>query len=121
MAAKDDVKALLFDVFGTVVDWRSSIIEDLGRFGAEKDLKADWATFADDWRTGYPAAMERVRTGELPWLKIDALHRLRLSEQPWPVTVGPVVAGWVEHPAHTVHPVWLPCTPRIWQRLAAVH
>ncbi len=66
MAAKDDVQALLFDVFGTVVDWRTSLIEDLGRFGAEKGLKADWATFADDWRGLYQPAMDEVRIGSSP-------------------------------------------------------
>ena len=73
-------RALAFDVFGTVVDWRSSIIGELEMFGETHCLAADWATFADDWRAGYPAAMDRVRSGELPWLKIDALHRLILDE-----------------------------------------
>jgi 2-haloacid dehalogenase len=73
-------RVLAFDVFGTVVDWRSSIIGELEMFGEKHGLAEDWATFADDWRAGYPAAMDRVRTGELPWLKIDALHRLILDE-----------------------------------------
>lgn len=73
-------RALAFDVFGTVVDWRSSIIGELEMFGESHGLAEDWAAFADDWRAGYPAAMERVRTGELPWLKIDVLHRLILDE-----------------------------------------
>jgi 2-haloacid dehalogenase len=72
-------RALAFDVFGTVVDWRTSIIGELEMFGENHALAEDWATFADDWRAGYPAAMERVRTGDLPWLKIDALHRLILD------------------------------------------
>jgi 2-haloacid dehalogenase len=71
---------LAFDVFGTVVDWRGSIIGELEMFGERHGLAEDWATFADDWRAGYPAAMNRVRNGELPWLKIDALHRLILDE-----------------------------------------
>ena len=50
-----------FDVFGTVVDWRSSIIGELEMFGESHGLAEDWATFADDWRAGYPAAMDRVR------------------------------------------------------------
>ena len=58
MAAKPDVQALLFDVFGTVVDWRSSIVDELTRFGAEKRLKADWAAFTDDWRGLYQPAMD---------------------------------------------------------------
>ena len=73
-------KALAFDVFGTVVDWRSSIIGELEMFGERHGLAEDWPTFADDWRAGYPAAMDRVRKGELPWLKIDALHRLILDD-----------------------------------------
>jgi 2-haloacid dehalogenase len=73
-------RALAFDVFGTVVDWRTSIIGELEMFGEKHGLAEDWETFADDWRTGYPAAMDRVRTGELPWLKIDALHRLILDD-----------------------------------------
>jgi 2-haloacid dehalogenase len=73
-------RVLAFDVFGTVVDWRTSIIGELEMFGENHGLAEDWATFADDWRAGYPAAMDRVRAGELPWLKIDALHRLILDE-----------------------------------------
>ena len=73
-------RALAFDVFGTVVDWRTSIIGELEMFGEKHGVAEDWATFADDWRAGYPAAMDRVRTGELPWPKIDALHRLILDD-----------------------------------------
>jgi 2-haloacid dehalogenase len=73
-------RALAFDVFGTVVDWRTSVIGELEMFGENHGLAEDWATFADDWRAGYPAAMERVRTGDRPWLTIDALHRLILDE-----------------------------------------
>ena len=80
MAAKDNVQALLFDVFGTVVDWRTSLIEDLGRFGTEKGLKADWATFADDWRALYQPAMDEVRTGRRPWAILDILHRESLDK-----------------------------------------
>ncbi|MBJ7473384.1 MAG: haloacid dehalogenase type II [Solirubrobacteraceae bacterium] len=73
-------RALAFDVFGTVVDWRSSVIRELTSFGEAHGVDRDWARFADDWRAGYPAAMDRVRSGELPWLKIDGLHRLILDE-----------------------------------------
>jgi 2-haloacid dehalogenase len=70
-----DPRVLAFDVFGTVVDWRSSIIGELNGFGERHGRERDWATFADDWRGGYPAAMDRVRRGDLPWMRIDALHR----------------------------------------------
>jgi 2-haloacid dehalogenase len=69
-------KALLFDVFGTVVDWRGSIIADVKRRG----WKIDAARFADQWRAGYAPAMSRVRSGELGWKKIDELHRLILDQ-----------------------------------------
>ena len=75
-----NVKALTFDVFGTVVDWRSSIIREGQLLSEAKGLDVDWAAFADRWRAGYVPSMNRVRNGELPWLKIDALHRLVLDE-----------------------------------------
>jgi len=74
------VRALAFDVFGTVVDWRSSIVAELEAFGRRHGLSQDWPAFADDWRAGYAPAMDRVRQGELPWTRIDDLHRGRLVE-----------------------------------------
>jgi 2-haloacid dehalogenase len=74
------VKALAFDVFGTVVDWRSSVIAEGRALGRRKRLRVDWAAFADAWRAGYPPAMDRVRRGELPWTTIDVLHRMILTE-----------------------------------------
>jgi len=71
---------LAFDVFGTVVDWRSSIIRELEQFGERHGLQQDWSTFADNWRAGYAPAMDRVRRGELPWTRIDDLHRMILEE-----------------------------------------
>jgi 2-haloacid dehalogenase len=73
-------KALAFDVFGTVVDWRTSIIRDLAEFGRVHGVQHDWATFADNWRAGYAPAMDRVRRGELPWTRIDDLHRMILEQ-----------------------------------------
>ncbi|HET7197600.1 MAG TPA: haloacid dehalogenase type II [Burkholderiales bacterium] len=69
------VKALAFDVFGTVVDWRSSIIREGELLGARKGLKVDWAAFADGWRAGYRPAMDRVMSGRQGWANIDRLHR----------------------------------------------
>jgi 2-haloacid dehalogenase len=74
------VKALTFDVFGTVVDWRSSIIAEGRKLGRRRKLAVDWAAFADAWRAGYRPAMDRVRRGELPWTNIDGLHRRILDE-----------------------------------------
>jgi 2-haloacid dehalogenase len=72
-------KALVFDVFGTVVDWRGSLIREGRLLGRRKKLEVDWAAFADAWRAGYRPAMARVRSGELPWTKIDDLHRMILD------------------------------------------
>lgn len=73
------VRALTFDVFGTVVDWRSSIIRECGRLGNSKGIDRDWGKFADSWRGGYAPAMNMVRTGEIPWTSIDTLHRMVLE------------------------------------------
>ena len=74
------VKALAFDVFGTVVDWRGSIIREASHWGQTRGLHVDWATFTDRWREGYAPAMDKVRKGALPWMKLDALHRLILDD-----------------------------------------
>jgi 2-haloacid dehalogenase len=74
------VRALVFDVFGTVVDWRGSILAELAAFGRAKGIAAEWADFVDDWRRGYRPAMQRVRSGALPWTGIDGLHRQILDE-----------------------------------------
>ncbi len=74
-----DVRALTFDVFGTVVDWRSSVIHEGEALGHRHQLAVDWAAFADAWRGGYAPAMDRVRRGELPWTRLDQLHRMTLD------------------------------------------
>ena len=73
------VKALTFDVFGTVVDWRSSVIRECTELGKREGIIADWASFADKWRGGYAPAMDQVRKGELSWKSIDELHRMVLE------------------------------------------
>jgi 2-haloacid dehalogenase len=70
------VKALVFDTFGTVVDWRGSIIQE--GMAWKKDV--DWARFADRWRAGYAPSMEKVRKGEMPWTNLDHLHRMLLDD-----------------------------------------
>jgi 2-haloacid dehalogenase len=79
MRSAPAVKALVFDVFGTVVDWRGSIIREARELARRKKLKLDAAAFADAWRAGYRPAMARVRSGELPWTRIDVLHRMILD------------------------------------------
>ena len=71
----DDIRALTFDIFGTVVDWRTSLIREGQALQARLGVQADWAAFADAWRAGYVPAMASVAKGELPWTNIDGLHR----------------------------------------------
>ena len=73
-ASRKRPAALLFDVFGTVVDWRGSVKKELARLGRSHGVRADWGAFADAWRAGYRPAMDRVRRGELPWQPLDSLH-----------------------------------------------
>ena len=75
-----NVKALIFDVFGTVVDWRSSIIKHGQQFGKRYGVEADWDAFADAWRGKYRPFMDKVRHGGLPWTNLDGLHRMALEE-----------------------------------------
>lgn len=73
------IQALTFDVFGTVVDWRGSLIREGEALERAKGIKADWAAFADAWRDIYQPLMERVRGGALPWTRLDDLHRMGLD------------------------------------------
>jgi 2-haloacid dehalogenase len=73
-------RALCFDVFGTVVDWRTSIAREAGELGRKKGLERDWHAFADAWRGKYQPAMERVRSGGRGFVKLDVLHRENLEE-----------------------------------------
>jgi 2-haloacid dehalogenase len=78
--AEESLKALVFDVFGTVVDWRTSISREVEELAKQKGLRLDGARFADAWRAGYEPSMDRVRTGQIPWTKLDRLHRMILDQ-----------------------------------------
>ncbi|MHB1304028.1 MAG: haloacid dehalogenase type II [Acidiphilium sp.] len=73
-------RAVLFDVFGTLVDWRGGVIAGLTAFGAARGTRADWAEVADGWRRNYQPSMDRVRRGAVPWTILDDLHRDALVE-----------------------------------------
>lgn len=74
------IRAILFDVFGTVVDWRGSLVRELTAWGAGRGLAADWPGLVDAWRGAYVPSMQRVRSGERPWANLDALQRESLLE-----------------------------------------
>jgi 2-haloacid dehalogenase len=73
------VRALFFDVFGTLVDWRSAIAREAERILAPLGHRLDWPAFADAWRDEYQPGMEEVRTGRQPFAKLDVLHRRNLE------------------------------------------
>jgi 2-haloacid dehalogenase len=71
--------AIVFDTFGSVVDWRGSLIADLSAYGAKRGITADWTTLIDAWRAAYHPSMDRVRKREVPWTRLDDLHRASLD------------------------------------------
>ncbi len=75
-----EVEALTFDVFGTLVDWRTGVATEARKLGAARGIDADWEQFADAWRALYSPYMAKVRLGELPWTNFDRLHRMSLDE-----------------------------------------
>jgi 2-haloacid dehalogenase len=97
------VRALLFDVFGTVVDWRSSIIEQLRRFGQDRGFSADWEALADAWRRRYQPSLDRVRQGEIPWTVLDQLHAASFAEAAEELALGPLEPAELEAAAQFWH------------------
>lgn len=74
------VQALTFDTYGTVVDWRDSVLAELAEFGAERGLDVDWTAFLAEWKAGYRPGMDRVNRGEWPWTTVETIYRRRLEE-----------------------------------------
>lgn len=95
-------KALVFDVFGTVVDWRTSVAREVEDLARRKGLRVDGAAFADGWRAGYAPTMDRVRKGELPWTKLDRLHRMILEG----IVAGFGLGGLSEGERETLNRAW---------------
>jgi 2-haloacid dehalogenase len=80
MRDSSSIRALTFDVFGTVVDWRTGVAGEGRRIGQLHGVDADWERVADAWRGLYIPYMNRVRAGELPWTNFDRLHRMSLDQ-----------------------------------------
>ena len=74
------IKALLFDTFGTVVNWRGSVIDDFRSFGRRVGLDVDWEAFVDEWKAAYRPGMDAVRTGKWPWTRVDRIYRMKLDD-----------------------------------------
>jgi 2-haloacid dehalogenase len=81
MSDTSKVKALVFDVFGTVVDWRTSLIDDFTKWGNKRGIQADWTALVDGWRAVYAASMDEVRKHpERGYVILDRLHRQSLEK-----------------------------------------
>ena len=74
------VRALVFDTYGTLVDWRASVRDELAAFGRGRRLSHDWDQFLADWKACYRPSMDAVNRGEAPWTTIEQIYRRRLIE-----------------------------------------
>ena len=95
-----ETRALTFDVFGTVVDWRTSVAREGRAFGERHEIEADWERFAEEWRGLYQPSMSRVRDGERPWTPVVSRF---LSWNPpliWPDCSGDGLPGMTEQSGH---------------------
>jgi 2-haloacid dehalogenase len=111
------IKALVFDVFGTVVDWRGSLARDLSAWGGARGIAIDWALFADDWRAGYQPAMAPVRDGKVPFRIIDTLHREildRLLVKYGLTQLGEAEKDHINRVWHRLDP-WPDAVPGLWR------
>ena len=80
MTDLSNIKALTFDVGGTVFDWRGAIEQEVRRLAAEQNAEVDVTQFATNWRTWMFQMLARVRSGELPWMNADQIHRSVLDD-----------------------------------------
>jgi len=96
------IKALAFDVFGTLVDYRTSIIREGQQLSLKKGLAVNWGQLADAWRGKYRPNMDRVMRGELPKMSLDALHRMALEE----VLLENEIEGFTEEEKEHFNLVW---------------
>ncbi len=98
------IRACLFDVFGTVVDWRTSVSRDLAAFAGQKGIPGvDWTEFTVAWRKLYQPAMEKVRSGSCPWTILDELHRENLVVLLQRHGVGSLTPADIDHLTRAWH------------------
>ena len=96
------VKAVLFDTFGTVVDWRGSLIAQAAALGRRRGMVADWTRLVDGWLDAYRPSLERVRSGQQPWTNLDALQRRNLDR----LVAEQKIAGLTEEDLHDLMDGW---------------
>lgn len=111
-------RALLFDVFGTVVDWKGSLTRDLGTYATEQGLpENDWEQFALDWRALYQPAMETIRSGSRGYVLLDTLHRENLLSLLPKYSLENLTSeqiDYVNHAWHRLQP-WADCLPGMYR------
>jgi 2-haloacid dehalogenase len=111
-----DTKALFFDVFGTLVDWRQGVARESEKILAPLGFQLDWVAFADAWRDEYKPSMAEVQTGRIPFCKLDILHRQNLER----ILPRFGVDGLGEETLRALNMVWrrLPAWPEVPEALA---
>jgi len=97
-----ELHALTCDTYGTIVDWRGTILDELRAFGKTRGLDRDWEAFLADWKSCYRPGMEMVNAGEWPWTTIETIYRRRLDE----LLRIYDIAGVVEHEVEHLNRVW---------------
>jgi len=97
-----NVKALTCDTYGTLVDWRGSILDELRALGAARGIERDWEAFLADWKSCYRPGMDKVNSGQWPWTTIDVIYRRRLDE----VLRAYDIAGMTEDEIAHLNQVW---------------
>jgi len=101
------VRALLFDVFGTLFDWRTSLVTALRAFGNERAIACEWESFVDAWRAAYAPSMARVRRGETTWHNLDELHAASFDELAMRFALPPLSEqdhAWIVRRWHELRP-----------------
>jgi 2-haloacid dehalogenase len=101
------IKALVFDVWGTVVDWRSSVLDELRALGQKRGLSIDWEAFLTDWHSAYYPGKERVNKGELPWTTVEAIYRQALDR----LLVQHRIAGLTDSEVEYLNRAWTRMRP----------
>src|SRR5262249_40740386 len=96
------IRALLFDTYGTVVDWRTSILDELRTLGEARRLSVGWERFLVGWKSCYTPGMEKVNRGEWPWTTVDAIYRRKLDE----LVAAPGMRGLTEADVAGLNRVW---------------
>jgi 2-haloacid dehalogenase len=97
-----ELRALTCDTYGTIVDWRGSILDELHAFGASRGLDRDWEAFLGDWKSCYRTGMDMVNAGQWPWTTVDAIYRRRLDE----VLLMHAITGLSERDREHLNRVW---------------